>query len=103
MAGIMKISIKEATELADLIEENGGNALSLRAAISSITKKSVGLQVTAANEISDEEHVKALREQSPIEHGDGLDCMVCHAAVNFLISGTCENCFREWALSTKKS
>jgi len=44
MAGVMKLSIKEATELADLIEEDGGNASSLRAAISNITKKSVGLQ-----------------------------------------------------------
>ena len=64
MAGVMKPSIKEATELADLIEEDGGNASSLRAAISNITKKSIGLQTIAANEISDEEYVEALLEQS---------------------------------------
>ena len=67
MAGVMKLSIKEATEPTDLIEEDGGNASSLRAAISNITKKSVGLQTIAANEISDEEYVEALREQSPLK------------------------------------
>ena len=102
MAGVMKLSIKEATELANLIEEDGGNASSLRAAISNITKKSVGLQTIAANEISDEEYIEALREQSPIEHGDGLECMVCHDKFDQLVSGTCEACFRQWALSTKK-
>ena len=102
MARVMKLPIKEATELADLIEQNGGTALSLRAAISNIAKKSVGLQTIAANEISDEEHVKALRKQSPIEHGDGLKCMVCHDKFDQLVSGTCEACFRKWALSTKK-
>ena len=67
MVGVMKLFIKEATELADLIEEDGGNASSLRAAISNITKKSIGLQTIAANEISDEEYVEALREQSPLK------------------------------------
>lgn len=67
MAGVMKLSIKEAIELADFIEEDGGNASSLRVAISNITKKSVGLQTIAANEISDEEYVEALREQSPLK------------------------------------
>ena len=73
MAGVMKLSIKEATELADLIEEDGGNASSLRAAISNITKKSIDLQTIAANEISDEEYVEALRFQSPLKVYQTID------------------------------
>ncbi len=73
MAGVMKLSIKEATELADLIEEDGGNASSLRAAISNITKKSIGLQTIAASEISDEEYVEALREQFPLKVYQTID------------------------------
>ena len=102
MPALVRISIKEATELADSIEDNGGNALSLRSAVSELTKKKVGLQIIAANEISDEEHVEELRQKSTIEHGEALECMVCHEKFNTLVSGTCENCFREWALTTKR-
>ena len=97
----MRLSVKEAADLADHIEENGGNASSLRSTISDVTRKSAGLKTTAANEESDEERVEALRQQSTIEHGEGLECMVCHEKVDELISGTCENCFKEWALTTK--
>jgi len=54
-------------------------------------------------EITTEEHIEALRQQSPIEHGKDLECAVCHARVDELISGTCEDCFRKWALTTKRS
>ena len=102
MSAVTRLSIKEAIELADIIEANGGDASSLRNAISEITKKSIGLQTIAVNGESDEEHIEALRKQSTIEHGEELECMVCHAKVLSLVSGTCENCFREWALTTKR-
>jgi len=49
-----------------------------------------------------EEHIEALRQQSFIEYGNDLECMVCHNKVTTLVSGTCENCFREWALTIKR-
>jgi len=50
----------------------------------------------------DEEYVAELRSQSPVEHGTDLECMVCHERFDELISGTCQACFRQWALSIKK-
>jgi hypothetical protein len=92
MAGIMRLSVKEAEGLADRMEANGIDASTLRETIAEITKQpSPGLQPPVPNE-----------QQSPIQEGEGLTCQVCNKLAPVLISGVCEPCFRDWALSTRK-
>jgi hypothetical protein len=104
MAGIMRLSVKEAEGLADRMEANGIDASTLRETIAEITKQpSPGLQPPVPNEqVSDDVYVQTLREQSPIQEGEGLTCQVCNKLAPVLISGVCEPCFRDWALSTRK-
>ena len=101
MPGILRLNVKEANDLADLIEEKGGNADSLRSAIKDVNDAKNGHSSVPATKMDDEEHIQWLRSQSTIEKGEDLECMVCHQKFDQLISGTCEVCFREWALSTK--
>ena len=55
------------------------------------------------NNITDEEYINNLLPQVPSEHGENLECMVCHNSVSSLFCGVCRPCFEKWALSTKKS
>ena len=98
---MLKLTIKEATDLADEIERGGGNADSLRAAINDVKNPGNGRLSIPASEIGDEEYLAEKRAQSQIEHGTDLECMICHDKFDHLLSGTCEVCFREWMLSTK--
>lgn len=98
---MLKLSVKEANNLADEIERNQGNAESLRAAINDVNNPGNGRLSIPANEIGDEEYLAEKRGQSYIEYGTDLECMICHDKFDHLISGTCEVCFRAWVLSTK--
>lgn len=80
------------------IEKSGGDASALKHAL----RKTQDSQASKGAKISDEEYIQLLREQSPITTTQGLECVLCHGATEFLISGVCESCFRTWALSTKK-
>ena len=102
MPGILRLSLKEATGLADLIEEKGGNADSLRSAISDVKNPGNSRSSVPATDIGDEEYLAEKRAQTEIEHGTDLECMICHDKFDHLLSGACEVCFREWMLSTKK-
>lgn len=101
MPGLLRLSTKEANDLAGLIEENGGNADSLRVAINDVSNPGNHHSSVPATKPSDEEYLEEKRSQSPVEHGTDLECMICHHKFDHLISGTCEVCFREWMLSTK--
>ena len=98
---VLKLSVKEANDLADKIERGGGNADSLRAAINDVNNPGNDRSSVPAADIGDEEFLAEMRAQSYVEHGTDLECMICHDKFNHLISGTCEVCFREWVLSTK--
>ena len=98
---MLKLSVKEANDLVDEIERNGGNADSLIAAINDVNNPGNGRLSIPANEIGDEEYLEEKRGQSYVEHGTDLECMICHDKFDHLISGTCEVCFREWVLGTK--
>ena len=101
MPGILRLNVKEATNLADLIEEKGGNADSLRSAINDVKNPGNDRSSVPATNIGDEEYLAEKRSQSSVEHGTDLECMICHGKFDQLVSGTCENCWRGWMLSTK--
>lgn len=98
---MLKLSIKEANDLVDEIEQGGGNADSLRAAIGDVKNPGNNRSSIPATNITDEEWLEEKHAQSTIEKGTGLECMMCHEKFDHLISGTCEVCFREWMLPLK--
>lgn len=55
---------------------------------------------SVAQEKTIDDYMRAFEEQSPIEEGEGLECCICHEKVNKLISGTCQDCFKGWVIST---
>ena len=101
MPALLRLSVKEANDLADLIEEKGGTADSLRSAISDVNNPGNSRSSVPATDIGDEEYLAEKRGQTEIEDGMDLECMICHEKFDHLLSGTCEGCFREWMLSTK--
>ena len=102
MPAILRLSVKEANDLADLIEEQGGNSDSLRAAINDVSNPGNKRSSIPATDIGDEEYLAEKRAQTEIEHGTDLECMICRDKFDHLLSGTCEACFRKWVLLTKK-
>jgi len=98
---MLKLTIKEANDLADEIERGGGNADSLRAAIKDVSNSQNSRTSIPATNITDEKYLEEMRAQSTIDYGTDLECMICHDKFDHLLSGTCEVCFREWMLATK--
>ena len=101
MPGLLKLNIKEAKDLADEIERQGGNTDGLRAAIKDAGNPENGNTAVPAGRLSAEEYLAEKRLQTEIEHGTNLECMICQDKFDHLLSGTCENCWREWMLSAK--
>ncbi|MBA7601338.1 hypothetical protein ES703_08408 [subsurface metagenome] len=101
MPGLLRLSVKEASDLAGLIEEKGGKADSLRAAIDDVKSPGNSRSSVPATDIGDEEYLAEKRTQTEIEYGTDLECMICQDKFDHLISGTCEVCFREWMLGIK--
>jgi len=100
MSATIRLSKKELSELIELTEAAGNDATELRGLLAEVEQ---GKRLEKpVNQVTDEEHVEALRKQSTIEHGTDLECMICHEKFDKLISGTCEVCFRKWVLATKK-
>ena len=104
----MKLTVKEANELADQIDDGGGNSESLRAAINDVNNPENGhSSIPGTNTrfnpqtVSDEEYLAEKRAQTSKEEGTDLECMICHDKFDHLLSGTCEICWREWMLSAK--
>ncbi len=111
MPGIVRLSKKELNELIEVTEAAEGNAAELKRLLAEVIeeerlRKPENRQewplVGREGGMTTEEHIEALRQQSVIEQGKNLECVVCHHKVATLVSGTCENCFREWALTIKK-
>ena len=98
---MLKLSVNEANDLADEIERTGGNADGLRAAINDVGNPGNGQTSIPATTTIDEKWLEEKRSESPIERGVDLVCGICQDKFDHLISGTCEVCFRQWALSTR--
>ncbi len=107
MTAIARLSKKELVDLIEETEAAGNDTTELKGLLAEVEERrwqSARREAppeVGAEEMTTEEHVEALRQQSFIEHGKDLECMVCHNKVAILVSGTCENCFREWALTIK--
>jgi len=101
MPGVMRLNVKEANDLADLIESRGGNSDGLRAAINDVGNPRNNRTLIPAASITDEEWLEKTRAESTIEEGTDLECTICHDKFDHLICGTCEVCFREWMLPLK--
>ncbi|MBA7690961.1 hypothetical protein ES703_99497 [subsurface metagenome] len=110
MPAIIRFSKKELIELIEVTEAAGSDATELRSLLAEFEQEE-RLENPARREIppearpggmTDEEYVEALRQQSVIEQGKDLECMICHGKFDHLLSGTCEDCFRKWVLSVKR-
>jgi len=98
---MLKLSVKEANNLVEEIERNGGNADGLKAAINDVNNPGNHRTSIPASSITDEEWLEAKRAESTIERGTNLECMMCHDKFDHLICDVCEVCFREWMLPLK--
>jgi len=98
MPALIHLSVKEANDLADEIEKNGGNADSIRAAVNDVANPRNGRTSIPATSTTEEEYLEDMRRKSAIETGTDLECMICHDKFDHLLSGTCEVCWREWML-----
>ena len=107
MPSIVRLSKKELIDLIEETEAAGNDTTELRSLLAEVEERRWQPARREAppearpEEMTTEEHVESLRQQSFIEHGKDLECMVCHNKVATLVSGTCENCFRQWALTIK--
>ena len=100
MPGRVRLSKNELIELIEVTEDAGTDATELRSLLAE-DEQEERLKNTE-KQTNDEDYIAELHSKSYIEHGTDLECMVCHDKFDQLISGTCEVCFRKWALSTKK-
>jgi len=101
MPGNIRLTIKEAKDLAEQIEGKRGDATSLRTAINDTGDPRNKHSSVPASSATDEEYLEEMRSKSSIEYGADLECIMCHDKFDHLLCGTCENCWREWMLSTK--
>ena len=105
MSAEVRLSKKELIDLIEITEQTGGDATQLREFLELVENDAQqhGASNHLKEKLSDEEYLKEKRDQSQVEHGTDLECMICHQKFDHLISGTCEVCFRGWMLSTKRS
>ncbi|GAH59777.1 unnamed protein product [marine sediment metagenome] len=99
MSAKVRLNKKELLELIEAQEAAGTDATELRSLLAEVEQDK---HIVIAPRVNDDDYVAELRGKSSIERGAGLECMVCHDKFDQLVSGTCEACFREWALSTRK-
>ena len=101
----VRLSKKELIDLIESTEAASCDAACLRGLLAEVEEdewhRQPATRGVPPGEMTTEENIEALRQQSHIEHGKDLECMICHDKFDNLISGTCEVCFREWMLSTK--
>ena len=111
MPSIVRLSTKELNELIEVTETAEGDATELKRLLAEVIeeerlRKPGNRQecplVGREGGMTTEEHVESLRQQSYIEYGKNLECMICHDKFDHLLSGTCEACFRTWVLSIKR-
>ena len=97
---VLRFNKKELAKLIEVQEAAGTDATELRSLLAEVEQDEEHIVIRSRP--NDNDYVAELRGKSSIERGAGLECMVCHQKFDQLISGTCEVCFRKWALSTKK-
>ncbi|MBA7665410.1 hypothetical protein ES703_73480 [subsurface metagenome] len=104
MSAKIRLSKKGLIDLIETTEQTGGDATQLREFLELVENdaRQHGASHHLKEQLSDEEYLKEKRDQSQVEHGTDLECMICHQKFDHLLSGTCEVCFRKWVLSTKK-
>ena len=110
MPAAVRLSKKELIELIETTEAAGCDVACLRGLLAEVEEAErlekparPGVPPEARpEEMTIEEHIESLRQQSVIEQGKDLECVVCHNKVATLVSGTCEDCFRQWALTVKR-
>ena len=87
MPGIVRLSTKELNELIEVTEAAEGDATELKRLLAEVTEDERPRKPESRREwplaareggMTTEEHVEALRQQSFIEQGNDLECMVCH-------------------------
>jgi len=115
MPTAVRLSKKELIDLIESTEAAGCDTVCLRGLLAEVEEEERRRQPARrvgrrepqpramVEEMTAEDHIEALRQQSTIEHGTDLECMICHDKFDHLISGTCEGCFSEWMLGTKRS
>jgi len=115
MPAIVRLTKKELSDLIERTEAAGCDVACLRGLLAEVEEEERRRQPARrvgrrepqpramVEEMTAEDHIEALRQQSTIEHGTDLECMICHDKFDHLISGTCEGCFSEWMLGTKRS
>jgi hypothetical protein len=100
MPAQVRLNKNELTELIEAQEAAGTDATELRSLLAEVEQDEE--HIVIGPRANDDDYVAELRGKSSIERCTDLECMVCHQKFDQLISGTCEACFRKWALSTKK-
>ena len=99
MPAKVRLSKNELIELIEVTEDAGTDATELRSLLAEVEQDE---HFVIGSRASDDDYVAELRGQSQVEHGTDLECLICHQKFDQLFSGTCEACFKKWALSTKK-
>ena len=99
MPAVVKLSLQEIDAMIADIEAKGGDAEELKAARAGVANHK--WLAKHPKPVGEEERMEALRQQAVIERGTDLECMICHKKFDHLLSGTCEDCFKEWMLGTK--
>ena len=106
MPAVVRLSKKELIDLIQSTEAAGCDTNCLRVLLVEVEeeegRRKPARRGVPLEEPTTEEHLETLRQQSTIEYGTDLECMICHDKFDHLISGTCEVCFRQWVLSTRK-
>ena len=97
---VLRFNKKELLKLIEAQEAAGTDATKLRRLLAEVEQDEE--HIVIGSRPNDDDYVAELRGQSQVEYGTDLECMICHQKFDQLISGTCEACFREWVLSTKK-
>ena len=107
MPSIVRLSKKELIDLIEETEAAGNDTTELRSLLAEVEERRWQPARREAppearpGEMTTEEYLAEKRDQTEIEYGTGLECMICHDKFDHLLSGTCEVCFREWMLGTK--
>jgi len=101
MPAIVRLSKKELIDLIESTEAAGCDAACLRGLLAEVEEGQPTKRGVPLGEITTEERLEELRQQSTIEHGTDLECMICHEKFDHLLSGACEDCWRAWMLGTK--
>ena len=97
---VLRFNKKELLKLIEVQEAAGTDATELRSLLAEVEQDEEHIVIDP--QVNDEEYLAEKRGQSQVEHGTDLECMICHQKFDQLLSGTCEVCFRNWVLSTRK-